>query len=220
MFAVDIASFSARRDPDIQRCLRAAVHRIVREACRDAGLSWDACHHEDRGDGLFVIADPAAGIDVLLEPLVVRLLAGVRRHNKLAGREARIQLRVAVHAGYLHLDEHGATGVALNHLFRLLDAGPLKYRLAEASGDFALIVSHHLFEEVVAYSVGVIEPSAFLCVPVLVKETHDRGWVWLPPGPAAGAPVPVEPPAQADQLTVLLAALISRLDQIVQYRPS
>jgi hypothetical protein len=32
--------------------------------------------------------------------------------------------------------------------------------------------------------------------------------------------VPVEPPAQADQLTVLLAALISRLDQIVQYRPS
>lgn len=81
-------------------------------------------------------------------------------------------------------------------------------------------MSHHLFEEVVAYSVGVIEPSAFLCVPVLVKETHDRGWVWLPPGPATGAPVPVEPPAQADQLTVLLAALISRLDQIVQYRPS
>ncbi|NKZ02219.1 hypothetical protein [Actinomadura latina] len=217
MFAVDIASFGSRRDPDVQRYLRSSIHRIVRDSCRAAGLDWDACHHEDRGDGLFVIAGPDAGIDVLLQPLVVQLLAGVRRHNKLAGREAQIQLRVAVHAGYLQLDEHGATGVALNHLFRLLAAAPLKYRLAEVSGDFALIVSHHLFEEVVAYSVGVIEPSAFTCVPVMVKETHDRGWVWLPPVAAGGASV--EPAAGTAQLAVLLAAVISRLDEIVQHRP-
>ncbi|WP_433476207.1 hypothetical protein ACQPZP_03665 [Spirillospora sp. CA-142024] len=218
MFAVDIASFGARRDPDVQRHLRSSVHRIVREACRAAGVSWDACHWEDRGDGLFVIAGAEAGIDILLEPLVVQLLAGVRRHNKLANREAQIQLRVAVHAGYLHLDEHGATGVALNHLFRLLGAAPLKYRLAEMSGDFALIVSHHLYEEVVAYSVGVIEPSAFTCVPVRVKETHDRGWVWSPP-PSANGTLVGGPGAPADQLMVLLAALISRLDEIVQHRP-
>ncbi|MFB4308434.1 hypothetical protein [Actinomadura sp. GTD37] len=211
---MDIASFGSRRDPDVQRYLRSSIHQIVRESCRAAGLSWDSCHHEDRGDGLFVIAEPGAGIDVLLEPLVVRLLGGVRRHNKLAGGEARIQLRVAVHAGYLHLDEHGATGVALNHLFRLLDAAPLKYRLAEAAGDFALIVSHHLFEEVVAYSVGVVEPSAFACVPVKVKETHDRGWVWVPPSPARGASA--EPAVATAQLAVLLAAVVSRLDEIVQ----
>lgn len=217
MFAVDIASFGLRRDPDIQRYLRSSIHRIVRESCQAAGLRWDACHHEDRGDGLFVIAEPDAGIDVLLEPLVVRLLAGVRRHNKLAGGEARIQLRVAVHAGYLHLDEHGVTGVALNHLFRLLDAGALKYRLAEAGTDFALIVSHHLFEEVVSYSVGVIEPSAFTCVPVMVKETHGRGWVWPPPDPQRGGSV--EASVATAQVTVLLAALISRLDEVVQRRP-
>jgi hypothetical protein len=211
MFAVDIASFGARRDPDVQRYLRSSVHRIVREACRAAGVGWD--HHEDRGDGLFVIAGAEACIDALLEPLAVQLLAGVRRHNKLANREAQIQLRVAVHAGYLHLDDHGATGVALNHLFRLLDAAPLKYRLAEASGDFALIVSQHLFEEVVAYSVGVIEPSAYTCVPVRVKETHDRGWVWMPPAPAKGA---VVEGVSAEQVVVLLASVISRLDRIEQ----
>ncbi|WP_433466276.1 hypothetical protein [Spirillospora sp. CA-128828] len=42
------------------------------------------------------------------------------------------------------------------------------------------------YEEVVAYSVGVIEPSAFTCVPVRVKEIHDRGWVWSSPPPRAG----------------------------------
>jgi hypothetical protein len=214
MFAVDIASFGSRRDPDVQRYLRASVHGIVREACRAAGVGWDDCHHEDRGDGLFVIAGPEAGIDVLLEPLVVQLLAGVRRHNKLAGREAQIQLRVAVHAGYLQLDDHGATGVALTHLFRLLDAGPLKYRLAEVSGDFALIVSNHLFEEVVAYSVGVIEPAAFACVPVVAKETRTWGWVWLPPAAAGGGPASAA--ASTEQVAVLLAAVISRLDRIVQ----
>jgi hypothetical protein len=220
MFAVDIASFSARRDPAVQRFLRSSVHGIVREACRAAGLGWDGCHAEDRGDGLFVIAGPEAGIDVLLEPLVVQLLGGVRRHNKLANREAQIQLRMAVHAGYLQLDEHGATGVALNHLFRLLDAAPLKYRLAEASGDFALIVSHHLFEEVVAYSVGVIEASAFTCVPVRVKETHDRGWVWLPPVHPVRVPHALEPGVSHEQLIGLLSVLIRQLDQLARHRPA
>lgn len=216
MFAVDIASFSSRRDPAVQRHLRSSVHRIVRESCHKLGLSWDACYSEDRGDGLFVIVGPEAGVDDLLGPLAVQLLSGVRRHNRLANREARIQLRVAVNAGYVQFDEHGVTGMALNHLFRLLDAAPLKYRLAESSGDFALIVSHRLFEEVIAFSAGVIEASSFVCVPVKVKETHDRGWVWLPPG--AGGAAEVGFVAADERLLGLLAALVWRLDQLVEGR--
>lgn len=222
MFAVDIASFSSRRDPAVQRHLRGSVHRIVREASRAVGLRWDACHHEDRGDGLYVIAAPETSIDDLLGPLTVQLLAGVRRHNRLANQETRIRLRVAVNAGYIQFDEHGATGLALTHLFRLLDAGPLKDKLAETGADLGLIVSHRLFEEVVVYSVGVVDPGAFVCVPVAVKETHERGWVWSPsvPGPppsvqnGAGAEIAVS----NEQLVGLLTVLVRQLDQIVQGR--
>ncbi|MFG2084653.1 MULTISPECIES: hypothetical protein [unclassified Spirillospora] len=219
MFAVDIASFGSRHDPAVQRHLRSSIHRIVRESCQAVGLSWDACYSEDRGDGLFVIAGPEAGIDDLLGPLAIQLLGGVRRHNRLANREAQIRLRVAVNAGYIQFDDHGATGVALNHLFRLLDAAPLKYKLAEVSGDFALIVSHRLFEEVVVHSVGVIEPSSFMCVPVKVKETHDRGWVWMPPASGSvRSGLDAEVVASDERLLGLLAALVRQLDELVQRR--
>lgn len=220
MFAVDIASFGLCRDPAVQRHLRSSTHRIVREACGAVGLSWDACHCEDRGDGLFVITGADTGIDDLVGPLAVELLAGVRRHNRLANAEARLRLRVAVNAGFIQFDDHGVTGVPLNHLFRLLDAAALKDCLTETSGDFALIVSHRLFEEVVAFSVGVIEPSAFVCVPVKVKETHDRGWVWTPPtpGPPPSGPdaVGAELVASSERLVGLLAVLVRQLDQLVQ----
>ena len=217
MFAVDIASFGLRRDPAVQRHLRSSVHTIVQESCRAAGLNWDACHREDRGDGLFVVTGPDTPIDDLVEALAVQMLAGVRRHNRLAGPQARLRLRVAVNAGFLQFDDHGVTGMAVNHLFRLLEAAALKERLAEGSGDFALIVSHRLFEEVVAFTAGLVDPSDFTCVPVSVKETHALGWVWSPSVPGAVPPGPgAEVVTSDERLIGLLAVLVRQLDQLVR----
>jgi len=181
MFALDIASFSSRRDPAVQKHLRRSVHQIAESSCRAVGLDWDGCHVEDRGDGLYAIAGGEAAIEVLLGPLVAQLLAGVREHNKMANRLARLQLRVAVHAGYVHFDGHGATGLPVTHLFRLLDAPVFKARLAESDCELALIVSDYLHEEVIAFSPGTIDAGTYEPITVQVKETRDRAWIWLPP---------------------------------------
>ena len=102
MFAVDIAAFG-ERDPDIQLYLRSALYRIVQDSCAAAGISWVACHHEDRGDGILVVT-PGSGETVLLDPLIAHLRKGIRTHNKAARPAAHIRLRMAVNAGYVTRD--------------------------------------------------------------------------------------------------------------------
>jgi hypothetical protein len=215
MFAVDIASFGRRQDPAIQRHLRSTIHRIVRESCDAIGLPWDKSHHEDRGDGLFVIVHPQTSIEDLLGPLVTELLAGTRAHNKISNLAAQIRLRVAIHAGYIHLDEHGATGPALIHLFRLLNAPAFRAALDDFCTDLVLIVSDYLYEEVIAYNPGLIQADTFQPLAVQAKETNDRGWLWLPPahprtGRARSAPV-------ADNAEVIDVgmALLAALDELI-----
>jgi hypothetical protein len=179
MFAVDIASFS-RREPDVQLYLRAALYRIVQDSCGATGVPFDDCHHEDRGDGILMIAHADADVEALLDPLVTQIRTELRKHNKVASAAAQIRLRMAVHAGYLHLDAHGASGANVIHLFRLLDAPALKTEFATHGGDFALIVSDYLYQEIVVYGPGLIEPAAFHPITVTVKETNGRGWTWIP----------------------------------------
>lgn len=185
MFAVDIAAF-ADRDADIQLYLRGALYRIVQDACAAAGISWVACHHEDRGDGILVVA-PDAGETVLLDPLITHLRTGIRTHNKAAMPAAHLRLRMAVNAGYVTRDEHGVSGKAVIQLFRMLNAPALKVLFADRGGDFILIVSPTLYQEVICNSPGTMDPDAFLAIAVDLKETHGRGWVWLPPFPAQSA---------------------------------
>jgi hypothetical protein len=182
MFAVDIAAFGDR-DPDIQLYLRGALYRSVQDSCAAAGISWVACHHEDRGDGILVVT-PGAGETVLLDPLIAHLRTGIRTHNKAVRPAAQIRLRMAVNAGYVTRDAHGVSGKAVIQLFRMLNAPVLKILFAEQGGDFVLIVSPTLYQEVICNSPGAMDPDAFLAIDVDVKETHHRGWIWLPPHPA------------------------------------
>ncbi|CNE14068.1 transcriptional regulatory protein [Mycobacterium tuberculosis] len=54
-------------------------------------------------------------------------------------------------------------------------------------------------------------------IPV-VKETHDRGWVWLPPVHPAPVPQALEPAVSHEQLIGLLGVLIRQLDQLARHR--
>lgn len=183
MFAVDIAAFSQCAH-DLQFHLRAALYRIIQDACEAGGVPWDGCRHEDRGDGILLIAPAEVGVRRLLDALVAEIRTRLRTYNKLASVAAQLRLRMAVHAGYVDFDEHGASGAAVIHLFRMLEAPALKTEFAAQGGDFVLIVSEYLFTEVVQHGPGLIEPTAFRPIPVEVKETRDRGWIWLP-APAA-----------------------------------
>lgn len=179
MFAVDIASFS-QRDPDLQTHLRAALYAIIEDACRAAGVPWEHSHHEDRGDGIVLITSGDTSVKIMLDSLIIHIRRGLRAHNKVASAAAQIRLRMAVHAGFVNFDVHGASGPAIIHLFRLLDAPALKFHFAQHHGDFALIVSDYLYTEVVPYGSGLIEPASFYPIPVTVKETNCHAWIWLP----------------------------------------
>ena len=89
---------------------------------------------------------------MLVESLPSALVTALRAHNGAHPGPERIRLRMALHAGEVHYDEHGVTAAAVNLAFRLLEASALKAALAGSPGVLAVIVSSWFFEEVVRHA--------------------------------------------------------------------
>jgi hypothetical protein len=175
---VDVEGFGdqGRTNPD-QMAVRDGLYQAMQDAFGQAGIPWDSCGHEDRGDGVFVLVPAEVPKALLAESLPPALVAALRAHNGGHPGPERIRLRMALHAGEVHYDQHGVTAVAVNLAFRLLDAGPLKAALASSSGVLAVIVSSWFFEEVVRHGGAV---PGYRPVEVAVKETMTTGWICLP----------------------------------------
>jgi hypothetical protein len=180
MLAVDIASYSRRR-PDIQLHLRKVLYQIVPDACEASGMPWDSCYREDRGDSILVLPPADTDADALVNTLVIRLHTELRKHNKTAAASAQIQLRQAIHAGWVSRDDQGISGHAVNHLFRMLEAPAFKSELAAHGGALGVIISAGLYREAVQYTAGPVAPDALRRINVDVKETKEPGWIWLSP---------------------------------------
>jgi class 3 adenylate cyclase len=176
--AVDVEGFGdhCRTNAD-QVAVRAVLYRAMREAFGYAGISWEDCRQEDRGDGLFVLIPAQIPKGLLVETLPSALAADLRSHNEMHPGPQRVRLRMALHAGEVRYDGHGVTGASLNLAFRLLDAGPLKAALAGSPGVLAVIASSWFFEEVARHSAVA---ATYRPVEVAVKETTATGWICLP----------------------------------------
>ena len=150
---VDVEGFGdQRRTNRDQVAVRDGLYRAMRDAFGRAGIPWDDCGHEDRGDGVFVLVPAEVPKGLLAESLPSALVTALRAHNGAHPGPERIRLRMALHAGEVHYDEHGVTAAAVNLAFRLLDAGALKAALASSPGVLAVIASSWFFEEVVRHS--------------------------------------------------------------------
>jgi hypothetical protein len=191
---VDVEGFGdPRRTNRHQVQIRAGLYGAMREAFDRAGIPWDSCDHEDRGDGIFVLVPAEVPKSLLAESLPPALTAALRNHNGEHPGQQPIRLRMALHAGEVTYDEHGVTGAAVNLAFRLLDAKDLKTALARSAGVLAVIVSSWFYEEVVRHTTVA---AMYVPVPVTVKETAVTGWMCLPDhlhsggqeGPAAPMP--------------------------------
>ena len=181
--AVDVDGFGDRRriNPH-QVAVREGLYRVLRQALRAATIPWSDCYHEDRGDGILILAPPEVAKSVFVESLPDQLVEGLREHNSTHPAPEQIRLRMALHAGELHHDDHGVTGASVNLTFRLLDAALLKSALAESPGVLALVTSSWFFEEVVRHSPAA-HATAYRPVRVAIKETDAVGWVHLPDHP-------------------------------------
>jgi hypothetical protein len=189
LFAVDIATFSGRhRDDDIQLYMHGSLYRMLETAFAQSDVSWADCSHEDRGDGVLVVARPTIAPGRLL-PIPDRLRVLIRHHNRISCDAARIQLRIAIHFGPVHHDGHGIIGGDVNLLFRLLDARHLKRQLADSGADIALITSDYFYTNLVCRQPSIMDPTLFKAVNIQVKETRTRAWVYLPGTPQPTARV-------------------------------
>jgi class 3 adenylate cyclase len=182
---IDVEGFSRHERTNAHQAqVRADLYDSIEQAFADAGISWNGCYHEDRGDGILVLVPPEVVKSLLVESLPWSLVKELRRRNALRPSAARLRVRLALHAGEVVFDTRGVTGTALTTAFRLLEAPPLKQSLAESPGVLALITSPWFYEEVVRHS-PASEPSSFHQVTVAVKETTTTAWISLPDNPYA-----------------------------------
>ncbi|MQY07036.1 hypothetical protein [Actinomadura macrotermitis] len=176
----DIAAFGARaRDDRDREELRAAMYEVIRTACRESGLDWAACYHEDRGDGALVVVPPGIPTRAVVDPFLARLAAGLARHNRRAGTGTRMQLRAALDVGPVLRDAEGVSGESIIQTARLLEAPVLKERLAETGADLGFIASAFVYDTVLRHRPGDLDPGDFQSVQVAVKEARLTGWMRL-----------------------------------------
>ncbi|TDD84661.1 NB-ARC domain-containing protein [Actinomadura rubrisoli] len=193
VLGVDVEGFCApgRTVPD-QISVREALYRAMREAFGRSGIPWDACRHEDRGDGALVLVPPDVPKERLSGELPRELAMALDEHNSASGPNARIKLRMALHAGEVHSDPHGVVGTCVNLCFRLLDSAPCKEALARSDGPLAVVVSEWFFEEVVRHHPGS-DPGDYKRFRVRVKEARATGFVRLVDGSGHGREVRADP---------------------------
>ncbi|MEU4769457.1 tetratricopeptide repeat protein [Actinosynnema sp. NPDC023794] len=179
----DVEGFGdQRRNLPDQLAVREVLYASVVGALQTAGVRWEDCYHEDRGDGLFVLVPPEVPKARLVESVSGALAGALRKHNSSAAPQRQVRVRMALHAGEVAFDRHGAAATALTTAFRLLDAEAVKQALAGSPGAVVLVVSRWMFDEVVRHS-SVLRPGTFRAVRVRVKETDDLAWVALPDHP-------------------------------------
>jgi tetratricopeptide (TPR) repeat protein len=188
IMVVDVEGFGdRRRTNEHQITVRAGLYRALQRAFAEKSIPWAACHHEDRGDGVLLLATPDIPKTAFTEKFPQRLAEALREHNDGRRTEERIRLRMALHAGEVHYDDHGVTSTSINLAFQLLDAPPLKAALSESDGPLAVIASSWFFDEVVRHS-AASTPADYRPVRVTVKEAVTVAWVCLPDQPHEPSP--------------------------------
>ncbi|TMQ91506.1 hypothetical protein ETD83_30605 [Actinomadura soli] len=150
---------------------------MVEQTAADLGIRWRPEVHRDRGDGLMIVVEKGR-IEVLTTDFPRRLGDAVRRHNLATAPDVRIQLRLALDAGYLHKDDTGYTGGVLNRAARLLDAPEFKARMRDQGAEFAVIASEPLCDAIQGFH--LLDDRRIEKVTVDVKETHATAWTWVP----------------------------------------
>jgi len=192
----DVAGFGdPGRTNANQTRVRDGLWWATERAFLRAGIAWDVCRREDRGDGILVLAPADIPKPLFADLLPITLAVALGVHNGAHPPEEQINLRIAIHAGEIHYDRHGVTGAALIHAVRLLDSTTLKGALAASSEELAIASSSWFYDEVIRHSEHS-QATAYTPATVTSKETTTSAWIRLVADPsrtdgaaAAGRPL-------------------------------
>lgn len=183
----DIVEFGAptRHDED-RRIIRQVMYELLRAAFEGSGIPREVCHWEDRGDGALIVVPPIVPTSSVIDPLVVRLSAGLGRHNRGASAAARLRLRMAVHVGPVVRDAEGVSGQAIIHAARLLDAPAFKKQLAETSAHLGFIASSFVYDIVIRHN-PYVDPGEYRRLQFKSKDAATTAWMNLLGGTGVGS---------------------------------
>ena len=174
---VDVESFGdPNRTNTHQLAVRDALYKALGQSFADAGIRWDDCATEDRGDGALILVPPIVPKSLLVTGLPACLAGNLARYNAACPAHEQIRLRMALHAGEVHQDAHGFTGASLNLAFRLVEAPESRAALRDSPGIMALVVSGWFYDDVVRHYPAA-GPGCFREVNIEVKETRTLAWV-------------------------------------------
>jgi hypothetical protein len=177
--AVDIEGFGDHRRTNTNQVrVRRGLYKAMRHAFESAGVAWNSCHREDRGDGLLVLASAEVRKSLFVDRLPGVLAAALSRHNETHPPEEQIRLRLALHAGEVNYDDHGVTSTSITHTFRLVNARALKEVHKESPAVLAIIASSWFFDEVIRHNERN-QPDFYRPVTVTNKETTMPAWIRL-----------------------------------------
>ena len=179
MFLVDIENHGARPDK-VKGVLRAELRRIVTAAMAHAGVSA-LQPPDDAGDSLCFLFGPGTPKNRLIDPLIPVLTRELLAYNAVALPCAHMRLRVVVDCGELYRDEHKFYGSGLNDAYGLLNSNELREGLRRhLDGPVVVMVSREIYDGVVRYASGDIDPSGYLAVTVLLKQGIVEAWMHGP----------------------------------------
>ncbi|MCR3752518.1 hypothetical protein [Lentzea californiensis] len=166
---------SGRHDNLGQRHLRRVLAESLAAGARELDRQVDMF---DRGDGTLVVLPETVTVVEAVDTFAEAVVRAVREHNQVAGVDYRIDLRIAVHAGYVDRVDAQWSGAALVHAARLVDAPPAKHALAASAACAALVLSD-VAMQVVDQGYSRVGPAAYQQIPLSVKETSGHGWLRL-----------------------------------------
>lgn len=183
ILAVDVEGFGDRARTNLDQVrVRAVLYGALRRALEKSETPWERCYREDRGDGAFFLIPPDVPKAALSGTLPGELALALAEHGRTCDPGTRIRLRMVLHAGEVHHDDHGVAGTAVNYAFRLLEAPAVKSALAASPGNLALVVSEWFFEEVIRHD-PASAPGRYRRIQVSVKETTTTALLSLPDHP-------------------------------------
>ncbi|MER7182892.1 hypothetical protein ABT404_26055 [Streptomyces hyaluromycini] len=201
LLACDIAGSAGRGQQRLHE-IRSVLRSALSGALAGADLDLRDFGYADTGDGCRLVAPAALPKARLLFPLLPELSSRIREHNRHAGPDTRLRVRVAVHAGELLFDpEHTVSGTPFEALARLLDSAPLRHATLAGTGGtpVAAILSHHFYEETVGHGYDGLEADAFTAADVRVKEYAARAWLWYPGSPVGPRVDPGRDPGSGER---------------------
>ena len=140
------------------------------------GVPWDVFEAFDRGDGLMLVMPDTVMLVDVLDTFVEAVAKALREHNKAASDAYRIDLRAAVHVGYVDRVGSEWSGTPLVHAARLVDAPAVKHILNEAFDACLALVVSDAVKQVVDEGYCRVGPTGYRHVAVVVKETSCDGW--------------------------------------------